>query len=394
MFYPTPGTTRAGWLLEFFLRQASCENGSRPWRVQIRVKNKIYWLLLLVPITLAVRYTSPGSQTLIFALSAASMIPLARLLSDATENLAERLGPTRGGLLNVTFGNAGELVIGFFALRQGLHRVVKASISGSILVNLLLTLGISMLLAGVRKKTLTFNPLSARTQATMLLLAAVSLIFPAAYHFLAGPAAARREADLSLEFAVILLLTYGSCLLFTLHTHRQLLAVQTPAEHTGDAIWTCSRAFTILALSAVAIGWMGEVLVGSIEAASRALGMTDLFVGIVILAIAGNAAESTSAVRAALRGRMDLSVGIGAGSSIQIALFVAPCLVLLSRFVGPGPMDLVFTPVEVLALVLAIAVTTQVAGDGESNWLEGVQLLAVYIMLAIIFFYLPETAKP
>lgn len=356
------------------------------------MQNKIYWLLVLVPITLAVRYTIPGSQTLIFALSAASMIPLARLLSEATENLAERLGPTLGGLLNVTFGNAGELVIGFFALQHGLHRIVKASISGSILVNLLLTLGISMLAAGVRNKTLKYNPLSARTQATMLLLAAVSLIFPAAYHFLAGPNSSRREADLSLEFAVILLLTYGLSLFFTLHTHRQLLAVHIEEKPNQSERWTATRAYAMLALSAVAIGWMGEVLVGSIEVASKALGMTDLFVGIVILAIAGNAAESTSAVRAALQGRMDLSVGIGAGSSIQIALFVAPCLILLSRFVGPGPMDLVFTPAEVLALVLAIAVTTQIAGDGESNWLEGVQLIAVYIMLAVIFFYLPDAA--
>ena len=356
------------------------------------MNKKIYWLLILVPITLVVRYTLPASQTLIFALSAASMVPLARLLSDATENLAERLGPTLGGLLNVTFGNAGELVIGFFALRAGLHTVVKASISGSILVNLLLTLGISMLAAGMRKKTLTFNPLSARTQATMLLLAAVSLIFPAAYHFLAGPTGARREADLSLEFAVILLITYGLSLLFTLRTHRHLLSVSIHEELHDPERWTAARAYTMLAVSAVAIGWMGEVLVGSIEVAAKTLGMTDLFVGIVILSIAGNAAESTSAVRAALQGRMDLSVGIGAGSSIQIALFVAPCLILLSHFVGPGPMDLVFTPVEVLALVLAIAVTTQIAGDGESNWLEGVQLIAVYIMLAVIFFYLPAAA--
>lgn len=354
------------------------------------MERKIYWLLVLVPITLIVRYGMPSRHTLIFALSAASMIPLARLLSDATENIAGRTGPTIGGLLNVTFGNAGELVIGFFALREGLQRVVKASISGSILVNLLLTLGISMLAAGVRNKTLRFNPLSARTQTTMLLLAAVSLIFPAAYHFLAGPDIARREADLSLEFAIILLLTYGFGLLFTLHTHRQLLTAPSREEESEAELWTPARSYAALALSAVAIGWMGEVLVGSIEVAAKTLGMSDLFVGTVILAIAGNAAESTSAIRAAVKGRMDLSVGIGAGSSIQIALFVAPALILLSHWVGPKAMDLVFTPVEVVALVLAIAVTTQIAGDGESNWLEGVQLIAVYIMLAMIFFYLPE----
>lgn len=354
------------------------------------MKSKIYWLLALVPLTLVVRYAMPSRQTLIFALSAAAMIPLARLLSEATEHLAERTGPTLGALLNVTFGNAGELVIGFFALREGLQQVVKASITGSILVNLLLTLGISMIAAGVRTKTLEFNSLKARTQSTMLALAAISLIFPAAYHFLGGNNPASREADLSLEFAVVLLITYGFGLLFSLRTHTHLLNV---TRQDGDAHpeegWSTRRALSMLALSALFVGWMGEVLVGSIEVAARALGMTDLFAGIVVVAIAGNAAESTSAIRAALAGSMDLSVGIGIGSSTQIAMFVAPGLVILSHWVGPSPMNLVFTPVEVLALVLAIAITGQIAGDGESNWLEGVQLVAVYIMLAVMFYYLP-----
>jgi Ca2+:H+ antiporter len=352
---------------------------------------KIYWLLALVPITLAVRYLTPSHQTLIFGLSAAAMIPLAKLLSDATEQLAARTGAVFGALLNVTFGNAGELVIGFFALREGLQRVVKASITGSILENLLLTLGISMIAGGVRKKTLTFNSLSARTQTTMLALAAVSLVLPASYALLGGKDAGSREGDLSLEFSVVLLLTYALSLLFTLYTHHQLL---TPGkkgqEHEQEEqLWSPSRALLVLAVSALFVGWMGEVLVGSVEVAAKALGMTDLFVGLVIVAIAGNAAESTAAIRAALKGRMDLSVGIAAGSSIQVALFVAPGLVILSYWVGGSPMDLVFTPVEIGALVLAVAMTGQIAADAESNWLEGVQLLAVYIMLGIMFFYLP-----
>ncbi len=356
------------------------------------MKSKIYWLLLLVPLTLAMHYLLPEKQTLIFVLSAASMIPLARLLSDATEQLAEHTGPTLGALLNVTFGNAGELVIGFFAMKAGLQGVVKASITGSILANLLLTLGISMIGGGLRNKTLRFNPLAARTQTTMLALAGISLIFPAFFHFLSGGSKrAAHETDLSLEFSVVLLITYGLSLLFTLRTHSHLLAVG-KHEESAEERWSVSRSFTLLAISAVFVGWMGEVLVGSVEAASRAFGLSDLFVGVIVVAVAGNAAESMSAIRAALKNRMDLSVGIAVGSSIQVALFVAPVLVILSQWIGKTPMDLAFTPVEVLALVLAIAITAQIAGDGESNWLEGVQLLAVYILLGVMFYYLPQQA--
>lgn len=351
----------------------------------------LYWLLLLVPATLAVHIGMPSAHILVFALSATSMIPLAHLLSEATENLSARAGPTLGALLGVTFGNAGELLIGYFALREGLQEVVKASITGSILVNLLLTLGISIVAAGSRRKTLKFNALGARTQATTLALAAVSLALPAAYHWLAGNVERRREADLSFEFALVLIATYALSLFFSLSTHRQLL---TAPEHPGandeeHGAWTAKRSLILLLASAVLVGWMSEVLVGSVEAASRSLGLTELFVGLVIVAIAGNAAESTSAIRAALKGQMDLSVGIGIGSSIQIALFVAPGLVLISHFVAGRPMNLVFTPAELVALVLTIAITGQIAGDGDSNWFEGVQLLAVYSMMAVMFYFLP-----
>jgi Ca2+:H+ antiporter len=351
----------------------------------------LYWLLLLVPATLAVHIGMPSAHILVFALSATSMIPLAHLLSEATENLSARAGPTLGALLGVTFGNAGELLIGYFALREGLQEVVKASITGSILVNLLLTLGISIVAAGSRRKTLKFNALGARTQATTLALAAVSLALPAAYHWLAGNAERRREADLSFEFALVLIATYALSLFFSLRTHRQLLtAPEHPGANDGEhGAWTAKRSLILLLASAVLVGWMSEVLVGSVEAASRSLGLTELFVGLVIVAIAGNAAESTSAIRAALKGQMDLSVGIGIGSSIQIALFVAPGLVLISHFVAGRPMNLVFTPAELVALVLTIAITGQIAGDGDSNWFEGVQLLAVYSMMAVMFYFLP-----
>jgi Ca2+:H+ antiporter len=352
---------------------------------------KIYWLLILVPITLAVRYLTSWNGTVIFLLAACAMIPLARLLSDSTEQLSSRTGPTLGALLNVTFGNAGELVIGFFGLQAGLQRLVKASITGSILVNLLLTLGISMLAGGLRNKTLKFNPLAARTQTTMLALAAISLILPAGYSLLGGSAVRSGMVDLSLEFSIVLLIIYGLSLVFTLRTHEQLLAPPKGDNAVSDeAVWSTRGALAALIVSAVFVAWMGEVLVGSVEVASKSLGMTDLFVGLVVVAIAGNAAESTAAVRAALKNRMDLSVGIAAGSSIQVSLFVAPVLVFLSERIGPRPMDLLFTPVEIMAIVLAVVITAQIASDGESNWLEGAQLVAVYVMLAVMFFYLPE----
>lgn len=358
------------------------------------MNGKINWLLVLVPITLVVRYTVPNRGVLIFVLAALSMIPLAKLLSDATEHLAARTGSTLGALLNVTFGNAGELVIGFFALRAGLQTLVKASITGSILVNLLLTLGLSMLAGGLRTKTLKFNPLAARTRATMLLLAAISLILPAGYsHF------ARNRSPglsgLSLKFSVVLLLMYGLGLFFSLHTHEDLLNPGRVDEAAGSEIrWSVTRGMVILTVGSLLVGWIGEVLVGSIDHAATSLGMTELFVGLVIVAAAGNATESTAAIRAAMKNRMDLSVGIAVGSSIQIALFVAPVLVVLSRFVGPRPMDLVFTPVEIVALVLTVVIVGQIASDGDSNWLEGAQLVAVYIMLAVLFFYLPAPAAP
>ena len=257
----------------------------------------------------------------------------------------------------MTFGNAGELVIGFFALRSGLVDVVKASISGSILVNLLLTMGAAMVVGGVRHKTLSFNARRARTQTTTLALAAIALVFPAAYGALAGgPGLADREAELSLAFAVILAITYALGLLFTLRTHSDVLRAQKHEGEEQPAAWPAWKALSALALSAGVIGWVGEILVDSLEPVARRSGLSNFFIGLVVVAVAGNAAESVSAIRAALRNRMDLSVGISTGSSIQVALFVAPALVVASQWVAPQPLDLVFTPVELLALVVAVGI--------------------------------------
>ena len=357
-----------------------------------KIKVSLDWLLPFVAITVALRYLDPQAQTAIFAAAALAIIPLAGWLGRATEQLADRTNERMGGFLNATFGNASELIIALVALKQGLGAVAKASLTGSIIGNILLVLGSAMLAGGLRHKVQKFNVAAARVRAMMLTLAAVALIIPAAYHRLAGRASADGDAGLSLAISIILLLTYGLSLLFAFHTHAHLFRPtnKAPAEHESHG-WSLTRSLSVLAVATILLGWISEILVGSVEAAARALGMSDIFVGVVIIAIIGNAAEHSTAITAAARDRMELSVGIAVGSSIQIALFVAPVLVLASYFIGPRPMDIVFTPAEVIAIVLAIAVTGQIAGDGESNWLEGVQLIAVYLVLALAFYFLPET---
>ncbi len=358
------------------------------------LRPSLAWLFPFVAVAAVLEHVAPDAATWIFASAALAILPLAGLMGRATERLAERTGEGIGGLLNATFGNAAELIIAAVALRRGLHDVVKASLTGSIIGNILLVLGASMLAGGVRHRTQRFNATAARSQATMLTLAAIALVLPAAFHYVAGPGAEPREHDLSVEIAVVLLATYALGLLFSLRTHRRLFAggaadaarVEAGAGHAPTPLW---RSLTELAVATAFVAWMSEILVGSVQHAGEALGMSDLFLGVVVVAIIGNAAEHSTAVLVARKDRMDLSLGISIGSSVQVALFVAPVLVLASRFVGPWPMDLVFTPAEVIAVVLAVVVTSQIAGDGESNWLEGVQLLAVYVILALVFYLLP-----
>ncbi|RMF72224.1 MAG: calcium/proton exchanger [Acidobacteria bacterium] len=350
------------------------------------------WLLAFVPAVVAAEYLVPSAQTAIFVGACLAILPLAGWMGRATEHVAEHTGEGIGGLLNATFGNAAELIIALMALRAGLHDVVKASLTGSIIGNILLVLGASALAGGIGRGRQTFNAVAARSQATMLWLAAIALVLPAAYHHLAGPAGSAREIDLSTEIAVVLLVVYALSLVFSLRTHRALFVgeggdVETVDE--GHAVWPLGRALLVLLAATVLIAWMSEILVGTVEHAASALGMTDLFLGVIVVAIIGNAAEHSTAIIAARKNRMDLSLGIAIGSSVQIALFVAPVLVLVSHVLGPRPMDLVFSPAEVLAVVLAVAITGQIAGDGESHWLEGVQLLAVYAIFGIVFYLLP-----
>jgi Ca2+:H+ antiporter len=365
--------------------------------VSLFPKPSLSWLLVFVPVTIALEYLSVESHTLIFLSSCVAIIPLAGLMGKATEHVAERTGEAIGGLLNATFGNAAELIIALMALREGLHEVVKASLTGSIIGNILLVLGASFLAGGLRYKVQRFNASGARIQSTMLTLAAIALILPAAYHFLGGQEAIAREADLSLEIAAVLIITYGLSLVFSLHTHKQLFLPEAGGEieesTTHRRPWSLSRSLIVLGVATLLVAWMSEVLVGSVVYAAQSLGMTSVFIGIIVVAIIGNAAEHTTAVIAAIKNRMDLSIGIAVGSSIQVALFVAPVLVFASYFIGPAPMNLVFTPAEVIAIALAVLITGEIAGDGESNWLEGVQLLSVYIILGIVFYFLPEVMQ-
>ncbi|MFA5956213.1 calcium/proton exchanger [Hyphomicrobium sp.] len=349
------------------------------------------WLLGFVPIVIGLEYLAPAHHALIFATAAIAILPLAAWLGRATEQLADRSGEGIGGLLNATFGNAAELIIALAALRAGLHDVVKATIVGSIVGNILLVLGASMLAGGMHYHEQRFNPAGARAQATMLTLATIALIIPAAYGALVGEQYAGGESTLSISISVVLLALYGMFLLFSLRTHPSFfLASAASDEGDQDQTWSVTRALVVLAACTAAIAWISEILVGSIEPTARSLGLSDIFVGVFVVAILGNAAEHSTAITAAIKNRMDLSLSIAMGSSVQVALFVAPLLVLASLLLGPRPMDLLFGKGLVLTVFLAVVIMGQVAGDGRSDWLKGVQLLAVYLILGLAFFLTPQ----
>jgi len=351
----------------------------------------VNWLLLLVPVAIGLHFIRPESHTLIFAMSCLAIIPLAGWLGHATEQLSRRTSQGVGGLLNATFGNAAELIIALAALKKGLYPVVKASLTGSIIGNVLLVFGASVLAGGFKYKRQQFNVTGARAQTTLLTLAAIALVMPAGFHAVAGPSAFSREDNLSLAIALVLLAAYAAHLVFSLVTHKQLFEGERDENH--EPAWSTRRSLAVLGGATVLIAWVSEILVGSVEAAASSIGMTRIFLGVIVVATVGNAAEHSTAVMMALKNKMEISLGIAIGSSLQIALFVAPLLVIASHAIGPRPMDLVFTPEEVLAVFVAVLIAGQIASDGESNWLEGAQLLAVYLILAMVFFFLPETPE-
>ena len=298
-----------------------------------------------------------------------------------------------GGLLNATFGNAAELIIAGIALSKGLTNVVKASITGSIIGNVLLVLGLSILMGGTKYKEQRFNRTAARTSVISLSLAAIGLIIPTVFHLAAdsspGGWSAPVEQKLSLAIAVVLFLTYFCMLGFSLWTHKHFFqGAHAHAEESGRQ-WSRGKAITILLISTVVVALLSEFLVGTIENVRDSVGLTEVFVGVIVVAIVGNAAEHSAAILMAMKDKMDLSVGIAIGSSLQIALFVAPVLIFLSYLFG-RPMNLEFTMPEVVAVVASVYILFQISGDGETNWIEGIQLLSVYVILGILFFYLPE----
>jgi Ca2+:H+ antiporter len=348
-------------------------------------------LLICAPIAWFVEHTH-GAPIAVFTLSAVAIIPLAGIMGRATEQLAERLGEGIGGLLNATFGNAAELIIALVAVRAGYYDLVKASLTGSIIGNILLVFGLSALLGGLRFQTQRFNRTAASLGVTTLVLSTIALVIPALFHAIV-PNAPTREHTLSLAISVVLVGTYMLGLVFTLKTHEHLYtgsAGEHAPEVTGGATSTTGKALGLLLAATVGIAIMSELLVGAASAAAEALGMSQIFVGVILVAIVGNAAEHSSAILLARKDRMDAAISIAVGSSTQIALFVAPVLVFASYLIGPGPLDLVFTTFEVVAVVIAVAIMGFISQDGESNWMEGVQLLAVYLILGTLFYFLPE----
>lgn len=348
-------------------------------------------MLACAPAAVLLHVWAPERHLAIFLCATVALLPLAAAIGRATETLADHLGGGIGGLLNATFGNAAELIIGALALREGLPDLVKASITGSILGNVLLVFGAAALVGGSRRPAQRFNRTAASVGTTMLLLSVVGLIVPALLHRVAPPDA---ELRLDTEIAVVLFVTYVLSLVFTLRTHRDAFGVVEPDdEPPGDAgarHGSVRGALWLLLGSTAAVAVVSEVLVGSVGATAEQLGLTQVFVGVIVVALVGNAAEHFSAVTMAAQDRMDTAIAISVGSSTQVALFVAPLLVFLSYAIAPAPMDLLFTPFEIVSLGVAVLSIAFIAHDGETHWMEGVQLLAIYVILALGFFYLPH----
>jgi len=349
--------------------------------------NPLSILFVFIPISIVLEVVH-ANPVWVFITSALSVIPLAGFMGKATEELAKDVGPGIGGLLNATFGNAAELIIAIMALRKGLFEIAKASIAGSIIGNILLVLGLSVLLGGLRFKKQTFNQTASSLGSTLLALSTIGLIIPALFHIIVGKQPII-ELELSLIIAIILFVTYLLSLVFSLYTHKHLyLGNEAHSNESEEAEWTKKKSILILFSAVVGIVIMSEFLVGAVEHTAHVFGMTDVFVGVILVAIIGNAAEHSTAILVAYKNKMDLAMNIAIGSSIQIALFVAPVIIFLSYLFGT-PMDLIFTTLEVVSIGLAVWIVTMIAHDGESNWMEGVQLLAVYLILAVTFYFLP-----
>lgn len=335
-------------------------------------------LLIFIPISIAAELLGLGG-IVVFALAALAIIPLAGFMGKATEELSKQVGAGIGGLLNATFGNATELIIAVFAINAGLFEVVKASLTGGIIGNMLLITGCSMLFGGLRREKQTFNASVQGVNSTMLMIAAVGLVMPALVSHLFD---FNTVESLSLGISAILIVTYFGSLVFSLKTHKHLYDC---AGEECKPRWSRNRALVVLIAATAFIALESEFLVGAVESVSQSLGLSELFIGVIIVAIIGNAAEHSTAILMAMKNNMDLSLGIATGSSTQIALLIAPILVFISWIAG-NPMDLVFNEFEVVAIIASVVIANMISADGESNWLEGVQLIALYGIMAVVFF--------
>ena len=370
------------------------DRGIKPMKVSL--KPSLSWLFVFIPITLVVEKVGHAAPPVLFFCAALAIIPIASLIVHSTEQVATRTGDAIGGLLNATFGNAPELIIAMVALKAGLLDMVRASLVGAILANLLLALGVAYLLGGLRQHEQLYSAEAARVYGSMMMLAVISLAIPSAFsRFFSEQDVIRQEHILNVGVAVLLLCAYGLYLLFSIKTHPDYFTSvkgggKGHAEESAEGQhWGLPRAVGSLVGASVLAAWMSEILVGAAEGTGQALGMSSVFIGIVFLAIIGGAAESGSAVTMALRNKMDLSLGIVLGSSIQIALFVAPVLVLASYFVAPQPLQLSFNRAEIGSLFLAVLISVMVVGDGRANWYRGVQLITVYSIIALMFYFIP-----
>lgn len=360
------------------------ETPTTPWLTPDRVFTVL--LAVAFPLAIASHFLFPGTPT--FVIACVALIPLARLMGEATEVISHKLGAGLGGLMNASFGNAAELIIAIAALRAGQLEVVKASITGAILGNLLLVLGMAVVAGGATREKQTFSATAALSGSAMMFLALVAMTVPDLFHFSRGDAALPVMQQLSVGIAVVLLVIYALSLLFALRTHKHIYAAED--EGSGDELppWSQPKAFTILLVSTVGVAILAELLVEAIEPAVQAFGFTHTFIGVIVIAIVGNAAEHSTAVLVALKNKMDLAFNIAFESSKQIALFVAPVLVLLSLPLG-HPLTLEFSHMEVVGMGASVAAATLIGLDGESNWLEGVMLLGVYAILGVAFFFVP-----
>ncbi len=370
------------------------------------IRNTIFYgLLAFIPISIAAQFLG-WSDLIIFATAALAIIPLAGWMGAATEEIAVVLGPSLGGLMNATFGNATELIIAIFALRAGLVNVVKSSITGSIIGNLLLVMGLAMLLGGLKFKEQTFQPTIARLNASAMNLAVIAILLPTAVDFTSAGIEEPILQKLSIAVAVVLMLVYGLTLLFSMKTHSYLYDVGVAEESLAEHTETNAKAKTnahgethaeapnlklwvgVLLAATVAVAIESELLVDTLEVASKQLGLSELFTGVIILPVIGNAAEHATAVTVALKNKMDLSLNVAVGSSLQIALFVGPLLVIIGALMGQ-PMDLDFNNFELLSVAVAVLVANSISADGKSNWLEGTLLLATYTVIALSFYFHP-----